>query len=100
MNAMVVGALSPEVISLIVRAGSLEAGAPRAIEDAESQAAKINTNRVIGADYIRTTGHRNMSFVKNFCDRWFETKSQKLDGPVMRVFSQLRWHTLSDFFLL
>ena len=48
MNAMVVGALSPEVISLIVRAGSLDAGAPRAIEDVESQAAKINKNRVIG----------------------------------------------------
>ena len=47
MNAMVVGALSSEVISLIARAGSLDAGAPRAIEDAESQAAKINKNRVI-----------------------------------------------------
>lgn len=48
MKAMVVGALSPEVISLIVRAGSLDAGAARAIEDAESQAAKINKTRVIG----------------------------------------------------
>jgi hypothetical protein len=25
-----------------------------------------------------------MSFVRIFYDRWFETNSQKLDGPVMK----------------
>ena len=52
MNAIVVGALSPDVISVIPSAGSLDAGAAKAIEDAASEATKLAKTRVIRVPII------------------------------------------------
>jgi hypothetical protein len=49
MNAIVVGALKPDVISVMDKFGSVRLGAPRAGEYAESQATRRTRNLFIQA---------------------------------------------------